>query len=85
MYKADITLSRETDLHSRNASIFVKEANKYLSDIKIIKNTSEYDGKSILGIISLGASVGDTITIVARGQDEKEAVEALKGLLVKAE
>jgi len=81
MKKTDIIIKNDTDLHSRSASIFVKEAARYISEIKILKDGSEYDGKSILGILSLGAAKGDKLTITARGEDEEAAIEALQKVL----
>ncbi|KGG79493.1 phosphocarrier protein HPr, partial [Caloranaerobacter azorensis H53214] len=51
MQKVQVELKNETGLHARPASIFVKEASKYASDIKIIKNGREYNAKSIMGIL----------------------------------
>ncbi len=81
MYKAEVIISNKSGLHARPASLFVKEAGKYDSAIKVIKNGKEYDSKSILGILSMGAVEGDRITISAEGPDEKEAVEGLVRLL----
>ncbi|AOT70354.1 HPr family phosphocarrier protein [Geosporobacter ferrireducens] len=81
MYKAEVIISNKSGLHARPASLFVKEAGKYDSIIKVIKNGKEYDSKSIIGILSMGAVEGDRITISAEGPDEKEAVEGLVRLL----
>ncbi|KPU26583.1 phosphocarrier protein HPr [Caloranaerobacter sp. TR13] len=81
MQKIEVALKNETGLHARPASIFVKEASKYMSDIKIIKDAKEYNAKSIIGILSIGAGKGDKLTIISEGEDEKEAVEALKALI----
>ncbi len=80
MQKVQVELKNETGLHARPASIFVKEATKYTSDIKIMKDDKKYSAKSIMGILSLGAGKGDKLTIIADGEDEKQAVEALKAL-----
>lgn len=77
MKKVDYVLKHETDLHARSASLFVKEASRFDCDIKILKDGNEYEAKSILGIIGLGAAKGDTITLVARGDDEDEAIASL--------
>ncbi|RKD34210.1 HPr family phosphocarrier protein [Thermohalobacter berrensis] len=81
MVKVEVELKNETGLHARPASLFVKEASKYVSDVTIIKDDTEYNGKSIMGILSIGASKGDKITIKAEGEDEQEAAEALKKLV----
>ncbi|WP_066501227.1 HPr family phosphocarrier protein [Abyssisolibacter fermentans] len=81
MFKLDAVLKNETGLHARPASMFTKEASKYEADVKVIKEGKEYNAKSIMGILSMGAMKGDVITIVADGKNEKEAVEALKKLV----
>lgn len=80
MYKAEIELKNETGLHARPASLFVKEATKYKSQISIVKRDKEYNGKSIMGILSIGAIKGDKLTVIAEGEDEKEAIKSLKAL-----
>lgn len=84
MYKETIVLENETGLHARPASIFVKETSKYISEIKIIKEGNEYNAKSIMSILSMGAAKGDELTLKAEGEDEekavKELIEVLKNL-----
>lgn len=82
MFKEEITLQNETGLHARPASLFVKESAKFKSDIKLIKENKEYNGKSIMGILSMGVAKGDKITIQAEGEDEETAVKELVDLLV---
>lgn len=82
MYKEELTLQNETGLHARPASLFVKEAARFKSDIKLIKENKEYNGKSIMGILSMGVAKGDKITIQAEGEDEETAVKELVDLLV---
>jgi len=81
MIKENVTLQNETGLHARPASLFVKEASKFSSDITIVKDHKEYNAKSIMGILSMGAGKGTTITIQAEGNDAKEAVETLVSLV----
>ncbi|KNF08577.1 phosphotransferase system HPr (HPr) family [Gottschalkia purinilytica] len=83
MKKVRITLNRDEGLHARAASLFVKKASRYLSDIKIVKENNEYEAKSILGIMSLGAIQGDQITLVASGEDEEDAIYELSSFLQK--
>lgn len=81
MIKKDVVLKNETGLHARPASLFVKEAAKYTSDIFIVKEEKEFNAKSIMGILSMGAGKGDTISIQAKGDDAEEAVNALVELV----
>ena len=68
-------------LHARAAARFVRTATQYSSDVKVTKDGTTTDGKSILGILFLAASVGTEITISATGTDENEAVDALVELV----
>lgn len=77
MVERQIVLLNDTGLHARPASMIVKEATKYDSEIKIIKNEKEYNAKSIMNILSMGAANRDCLIIRATGKDEEKAVEEL--------
>ena len=81
MYRAEVQLINETGLHARPASLFVAAAKKYQSDIAVLKDGEEYDAKSILSVLSMGAYKGESLIISAVGTDEEEAVKELKGLI----
>ena len=81
MISIELVLKNEAGLHARPACLFIKEASKFKSDIFIEKNYKQYIAKSLLGILSMAASKGDKIIIKADGEDEKEALEALKLLV----
>ena len=78
----EIIVENKTGLHARPAAIFVQMANKYESDITIIKDDQEVNGKSIMGILMLAAEKGSRITIVARGEDAETAVKELSEILL---
>ena len=80
--KKDIIVKNKTGLHARPAAVFVQIANKFGSDITIIKDDQEVNGKSIMGILMLAAEKGASITIVAEGDDAEEAVEELSQILL---
>lgn len=82
MFKDELVLQNETGLHARPASLFVKEAAKFKSEIKIIKDDKEYNGKSIMGLLSMGVAKGDKLIIQAEGEDEEAAVTELVDLLL---
>lgn len=81
MLKEEVMLGNETGLHARPASLFVKEAAKFTSNIKVIKDSKECNAKSIMGVLSMGASKGDILVIQAEGNDAEEAVKALVKLV----
>ena len=68
-------------LHARPAAQFVKVAGKFKSDIKVIKDGLEVNGKSIMGIMMLAAEPGSEITLQVEGEDEREAFNALNELI----
>ena len=79
--KKEITVLNKTGLHARPASAFVQEASKYKCDIIVEKNEKQVNAKSIIGILSLGISYGNTISIKTSGESEKEALDALINLV----
>jgi phosphocarrier protein HPr len=81
MLKATMKLKNETGLHARPASMFVKEAMKYQSEIIVVKDDKQYNGKSIMSILSMGAGKDEKIAIITKGEDEKEAIESLKEII----
>jgi len=68
-------------LHARAAVKFVQLASKFKSEITVIKDSTDVNGKSIMGLLTLVAAYGMEIVIVAVGPDATVAVEAL-GILV---
>ncbi|MGX7071992.1 HPr family phosphocarrier protein [Helcococcus kunzii] len=81
MYEAKVTIKNEIGLHARPASLFIQEAIKYSSNIAVIKDEKNYNGKSIMSILSMSAGQGQEITIKATGEDEEEAVNGLINLI----
>lgn len=77
MVQVSYTIKNEEGLHARPASDFCKTAGKFKSKIAVIKDGEEYEAKSILMVLCVGAVKGDTIEIRADGEDEQEAVDAL--------
>ena len=82
LVKREIVVENKTGLHARPAALFVQLANKYESDITIIKDDQEVNGKSIMGILMLAAEKGAKITIVAEGDDAETAVNELSEILL---
>ncbi len=78
MIKFDTVVAFSEGLHARPASELVKVCQKAKSDIKIIKETTEVNPKSILGILTLGAGHNDSLSIVVDGEDEEEIAANLK-------
>ncbi|MGD2070576.1 MAG: HPr family phosphocarrier protein [Gemmatimonadota bacterium] len=68
-------------LHARPASVFVRLAGRFSSDIMVVKDGLEVNGKSIMGVLMLAAEHGSEITIRTEGDDADEALEALADLV----
>jgi phosphocarrier protein HPr len=68
-------------LHARAAVKFVQLASKFKSEIKVIKDGTDVNGKSIMGLLTLVAAYGMDIVIVAEGADAEQAVAALGALV----
>ena len=75
------TIVNPLGLHARAAAKFVHLASGFSSSIRVAKGTREMDGKSIMGLLLLSASQGSSIVIHADGDDEREAVAGLCGLV----
>ncbi|MBN1353719.1 MAG: HPr family phosphocarrier protein [Candidatus Omnitrophica bacterium] len=76
-----VVIKNKSGLHARPAAIFVQIANKYDCEITVRKGKQNVNGKSIMGIMMLAAESGSKITIIAEGDDAKDAVDELEGLL----
>jgi phosphotransferase system HPr (HPr) family protein len=80
--RKEIVVKNRTGLHARPAAIFVQIANKFDSEITIVKDEQKVNGKSIMGILMLAAEKGSKITIIADGDDAEKAVEELSEVLL---
>jgi len=80
MVKQAVTINNASGLHARPAMMLVKEASKYESHINIVYGSNEVNAKSIMGIMSMGLTVGAEIEITADGIDEKEALQGILAL-----
>lgn len=81
MQKRQLTINNKDGLHARPAALFVKTANRYKSELEIQTKDKIANGKSIIGIMSLGAFYGEEITLTADGPDERELLEAMEKLI----
>ena len=81
MIRREARIQNRLGLHARAAARFVHTAARYEAKITAGRDGRVMDGKSILGILLLGASRGTTIEITAEGVDEDAAIEALVALV----
>ncbi|TGE34837.1 HPr family phosphocarrier protein [Desulfosporosinus fructosivorans] len=85
MITKEITITNSSGLHARPASLWVQMASRYQSSIIIKANDSEVNGKSILGILSLGLTAGSKFELIVDGEDEQEAAGNLEALVINLE
>lgn len=78
-----VAIINKLGLHARAASKFVQLASRFTCDINVRYNNKEVNGKSIMGVMMLAASKGTEIEIIAAGNDENEALNALEELILK--
>lgn len=81
MQKETVEVKSEAGLHARAASDFVNTAQRFKSDVNLTVGDKTVDGKSILGILSLGIAKGTNIEISVNGTDEQEALAALVSIV----
>jgi len=81
MTSRQVTVVNRLGIHARAAAKFVHLATRFQSRVLVGRDAREMDGKSIMGILLLAAARGSTITISADGGDEREALDALAGLV----
>ena len=81
MIEKKLTLKNKLGLHARAAAKLVQVAEQYKSDIKILKDSVEADGKSILGVLLLAAPVGSELIFRIEGEDEEQAIKAIEKLI----
>ncbi len=80
-FEQEIIVENQSGLHARPAAGFVRTANKYESEVTVIKDDQEVNGKSIMGILMLAAEKGAKITLLVEGEDAEKAMEELAGIL----
>ncbi len=80
MTEEKIEIINKLGLHARAAAKLSHLANTFDSDIFIVYNEDKVNAKSLLGILTLAASIGNYISIIVDGKDEMRAVKEIKNL-----
>jgi len=81
MISKNLTIQNNVGLHARPATFFIQKANSFKSSIWVEKEDRRVNAKSLLGVLSLGIVKGMTITLIADGADEEEALDGLTDLV----
>lgn len=77
----DLPIINKKGLHARATAKFVQCCEKFDAEITVSKDGETVGGSSIMGILTLGAGQGSTITVAANGPQALEAIEALEALV----
>ena len=76
-----VIVKNSQGLHARPAALFVQIASRYNSSVTVEKDGEKINGKSIMGILTLGIQPGATVTLEVEGDDASEVFGELKALL----
>ena len=80
LFEREVLIINRAGIHARPAAKLVQTASAFSSDIFLESGGERVNGKSIMGIITLGATYQTTVKIIADGTDERAAVAALAEL-----
>ena len=81
MAERSVKIVNKLGIHARPAAEIVKTASKFGSNITIVRDDLEVNGKSIMGVMILAAEQGSTIDIKADGPDAEQALDALEAVI----
>lgn len=85
MIEKNIVVKSVTGLHARPATLLVKKASSFKSDVSIEYNGKRANAKSLIGVLSLGVTTNSSIKIIASGDDEQLAVEEVSKVIESLE
>ncbi len=81
MIQTRIQISNKLGLHARASAKLTKLAGGFKSDIHLSRNGRRVNAKSIMGVMMLAAGLGSEVEIEASGEDEAQAMDALRALI----
>jgi phosphocarrier protein len=76
-----LEIQNKLGLHARAAALFVQTVNKYSSQVTVSNDGQTADGRSIMGMLTLGATQGSKIQVEVTGEDADKALRAIEKLL----
>ncbi len=76
-YSRSFVVPDDDGLHLRPAAVFAKIANQFDCNIIVRKGDKHVSGKSVLGLLTICATKGSEITVLTKGRDAQEALDAL--------
>jgi phosphocarrier protein HPr len=81
MIERSVEIVNQNGIHARPAAEIVKTAGRFKSQITLVREDLEVNGKSIMGVMMLAAEFGSTVQLRADGPDAQEAVDAISALI----
>lgn len=81
MIQKSMTVQLDNGLEARPVAVFVQVASQYESVVYVEVDGKKVNAKSIMGMMSLGLDSGETLTVVAEGADESDAVAHIERFL----
>jgi len=81
MQKTQVKVTNVLGIHARPSAKIAQLAAKFSCNVWLAVRGRRADARSIVGVMSLAAAVGSTITIETSGPDEEEAIDALTDLI----
>ena len=79
-FSIDVVVENSLGLHARPATLLVQTASRFAAEITIGRDGHVSDGKSIIGVLMLGAGPGTRLNLTARGEDAQQALDAVEAL-----
>ena len=76
-----VIIPNKRGLHARASAKIVEAAARFQSQIHVIKDGTAVDGRSIMGLMMLAASIGSRVEITAEGPDAEDAMKAILALV----
>ena len=81
MKQVEVEISNKLGLHARAAARFVHVASQFKSRVTVVKDEYRVDGKSILGLLTLSARKGISLSLLAEGEDAEAVLAELESLV----
>ncbi|MUK90026.1 phosphocarrier protein HPr [Ornithinibacillus sp. L9] len=81
MKEKTFTITADTGVHARPATLLVNKAGQYQSEVELSYNDKTVNLKSIMGVMSLGIPKGAEIKVTANGSDEEEAIAGVEEVI----
>ncbi|WP_027623490.1 HPr family phosphocarrier protein [Clostridium lundense] len=85
MVSKEVMVNSSTGLHARPATLLVKKASSFKSEISMEFNGKKANIKSLIGVLSLAVTRNSKVTVIASGDDEALAVEEVAKLIQSME